>query len=151
MFQNVQGMIEAEGDFGFAACCFDVADELFLRLADAAFGMGFEFEGVKATAMQQDEIGDAWLDAEAGEAGGFDVVSPAAVGGMEPNDIGCGACGEVLADRALYGGFVKRRHPVMIYAREVPNCFRLLLEASPPPACLPWRGREPTPAGRRRA
>jgi hypothetical protein len=51
--QNVQAVIEAIANLGNAARVSHIGDKLLLRLADLAFGVGFDFECVKQTAAQQ--------------------------------------------------------------------------------------------------
>jgi hypothetical protein len=68
----------------------------------------------KLCIVQQDEIGDAWLDAEADKSRRLSRQTRAAIWYMQPHQAGCGTRGEMLADGAVYVGFVKRRHLVMI-------------------------------------
>jgi hypothetical protein len=109
-FKLAQAIVQVKANLGLPARGSHIGDKLLLRLADFAFGVGFDLERVKLGVVQQDQIGNAGLDTKPDKPGRLDMVPPTAICRMKPYTAAHAAPGKVLAHGALNVGFVERQH-----------------------------------------
>jgi hypothetical protein len=107
-FKLVQAIVQAKPNLGQPSRVFHIGNKLLLRRADAALAMRFYFQGVKTSAVQQDQIGHARLDTKTDKPCRLDMAPPTAIGRMKKHSATHSTRVKVLHDGAVYVGFIKR-------------------------------------------